>query len=129
MTSLIHLRGLRTYLVNFRRVLRSNSPTVHNLKFTTSFGVNLQNSATFGILNRSTNSVQIWGLKPLPNMIFTWCCFSSGTSLVANRYRQISPMYWVAYNWNISSRYYILACFSKNIKVFRLQATLQGIIY
>ena len=29
MTSLIHLRALRTYLVSFRRVLRSNSPTVH----------------------------------------------------------------------------------------------------
>ena len=50
-----------------------------------------------GMLNLCTNLVQIWGLRPLPNMMRTLCCLSSGTGLHARRYRQHSPMYWVAY--------------------------------
>ena len=62
-----------------------------------------QNSAMRGMLNLCTNLVQIWGLRPLPNMMRTLCCLSSGTGLHARRYRQHSPMYWVAYKINFQS--------------------------
>ena len=54
--------SVKKILVYLKKVLASN----------VCLDINLQNSAMLGILNLSTNLVQIWGLKPLPNIIRTF---------------------------------------------------------